>query len=90
MDNLENWGMLCRHTRQLLGHYPQIKQTNKFDPRILALEDDPLHSAQKEAPILGSNPAASTYIDSGFSDHLLLDANTLASKSKRPPKPESK
>ena len=43
--------------------------------RIPDEEDDQLHSAENEAPITGSNPAASAYVDSGFGGHFLLDDN---------------
>ena len=43
--------------------------------RIPDEEDDRLHSAENEAPITGSNPAASAYVDSGFGGHFLLDDN---------------
>ena len=56
--------------------------------RIPDEEDDQLHSAENEAPITGSNPAASTYVDSGFCGHLDLDANVLASSNKWSLKPE--
>ena len=54
--------------------------------RIPDEEDDQLHSAENEAPITGSNPAASAYVDSGFCGH--LDANVLASSNKWSLKPE--
>ena len=50
--------------------------------RIPDEEDDQLHSAENEAPITGSNPAASAYVDSGFGGCLDLDANVLVSSNK--------
>ena len=56
--------------------------------RIPDDEDDQLHSAENKAPIMGSNPAASSYVDSGFCGHLYLDANVLVSSNKWSLKPE--